>query len=195
MVRQKRMIGVPPTKISARERILLTAHDLFYRDGIRGTGIDRIIADSKVTKATFYRHYPSKDTLIGAYLDYRHGRWMGAFQDALCRHGGGSGALVPALREWFDEPGFRGCAFVNAAGEMGTALPETRQWLKRHKAALRRLLESLFSADAERSSTVAIIALGIDGAIVRAAAGEPAPALETLSFLVARLDSSARPRG
>jgi AcrR family transcriptional regulator len=53
MVRQKRMIGVPPTKISARERILLTAHDLFYRDGIRGTGIDRIIADSKVTKATF----------------------------------------------------------------------------------------------------------------------------------------------
>ena len=60
---------------SARDRILRTAHDLFYRDGIRATGIDRVIAESGVAKLTFYRHFPSKNDLIRAYLDYRHQRW------------------------------------------------------------------------------------------------------------------------
>jgi len=54
---------VSPT-LPARERILLTAHELFYRDGIRATGIDRVIAESGVTKVTFYRHFPSKNDLI-----------------------------------------------------------------------------------------------------------------------------------
>lgn len=51
----------------ARERILLTAHDLFYRDGIRASGIDRVIAEAGVSKATFYRHFPSKNALIRAF--------------------------------------------------------------------------------------------------------------------------------
>ena len=76
-------------ELSARERILLTAHDLFYSDGVRATGIDKVIAEARVTKVTFYRHFPSKNDLIRAYLDYRHERWMSWFKDALNRHGGG----------------------------------------------------------------------------------------------------------
>ncbi len=76
----------PDREMSARDRILQTAHDLFYRDGIRATGIDRIIAEAQVTKVTFYRHFPSKNALVGAYLDYRHALWMGWFADALHRH-------------------------------------------------------------------------------------------------------------
>ncbi len=59
------------------------AQDLFYRQGIRATGIDRIIAEAGVTKVTFYRHFPSKDGLIRAYLERRHAAWMGWFQKAL----------------------------------------------------------------------------------------------------------------
>ena len=103
--------------LPARERILLTAHDLFYADGIRATGIDRVIAEAGVTKVTFYRHYPSKDDLVRAFLDYRHDRWMAWFIDALARHGAREGdglfALGPALAEWFGQGGYRGCAFIN----------------------------------------------------------------------------------
>src|SRR3954470_24343514 len=71
--------------LPARERILVTSHDLFYRAGIRATGIDRVIAASGVTKVTFYRHFPSKDDLVRAFLDHRHGLWMAWFVDALGR--------------------------------------------------------------------------------------------------------------
>ncbi|MDA8120756.1 MAG: TetR/AcrR family transcriptional regulator [Gammaproteobacteria bacterium] len=189
--------SAPPAsegKQPARERILLTAHDLFYREGIRGTGIDRIIAESGVTKVTFYRHYPSKNALIEAYLDYRHGQWMDWFQDALRRHGDGVEAIVPALREWFAKPDFRGCAFINTMGEMGTALPETVQWLQRHKAKIRKLIENLLPAGAGRKSTADAIALGIDGAVVRAASGEVVPALRGLSLLIVCLDRAYHDR-
>src|SRR6185436_2086359 len=81
---------------SPYDRILQAAHDLFYRDGIRATGIDRVIAESGVAKLTFYRQFASKDDLILAFLDYRHERWMAWFTAALARHGGDARALVPA---------------------------------------------------------------------------------------------------
>ncbi len=59
-----------------RERILLAAHDLFYRESTRATGIDRVIAESGVAKVTLYRHFPSKNDLICEFLEYRHLLWM-----------------------------------------------------------------------------------------------------------------------
>ena len=67
----------------AREKILLSAHELFYRHGIRATGIDKIIAQARVTKVTFYRHFPSKNDLILAYLEYRHTRWLNRFSQSI----------------------------------------------------------------------------------------------------------------
>jgi len=126
-------------ELPARDRILRTAHDLFYGEGIRATGIDRVIAASGVTKVTFYRHFPSKNELIVAYLDMRHARWMAWFSEALARHGDrhpGALALVPAMGEWFRGEAlgdYRGCAFLNGVGEMGPALPEVVQITRRHK--------------------------------------------------------------
>ena len=79
------------SSLSARERILHTAYRLFYRDGIRATGIDAVIADARVTKVTFYRHFPSKDALIIAFLELRHHRWMQWFREALTRHAASGG--------------------------------------------------------------------------------------------------------
>ena len=74
------------TKISVRDKILHTAHDLFYSTGFKATGVDTLIKEAKVTKVTFYRHFPSKSLLILAYLHYRHEIWMNWFEASLRRN-------------------------------------------------------------------------------------------------------------
>ncbi|AQH01262.1 TetR family transcriptional regulator [Burkholderia sp. KK1] len=166
-------------------RILLTAHDLFYRDGIRATGVDRVIAESGVAKKTFYRYFPSKDDLIVAFLDFRHDNWMTWFRAALKRHGGTLNALVPALAEWFGDENYRGCAFINSVVEVGATLPQAVDISRRHKrdmtAAIRALMPSSRSAKPDAQA----LALAVDGAIVAAQFAEsPAEALKALARVV-----------
>jgi len=163
------------TATSARERILSTAHDLFYRDGIRATGVDRLIAESGVAKLTFYRHFPSKDDLVRAFLDHRHRRWMAWFIDALGRHGAtaadGRDPLLPlaaVLQEWCEDPAFRGCAFINSAVEIAQALPEALPIGRAHKAEMTEVIAQLLPAHPDRESLAEAAALAFDGAIVRA---------------------------
>ena len=85
-----KVVSISNSDLPARERILRKAHDLFYAEGLRATGIDRVIAEAGVTKVTFYRHFPSKNDLILTYLNLRHERWMKWFTEALERHGGAS---------------------------------------------------------------------------------------------------------
>lgn len=154
--------------LSARERLLLTAHRLFYQNGIRATGIDRIIAEAKVTKVTFYRHFPSKNDLVREFLDYRHERWMTWFGDALRRHGDNPDALVPALAEWFGREDFRGCAFINSLGELGGEYPDIVTITRRHKQDMTALIQRLLTPAKGRKQLAEAIALVVDGAIVRA---------------------------
>jgi AcrR family transcriptional regulator len=179
----------------ARERILLAAHDLFYRDGIRATGIDRVIAESGVAKLSFYRHYPSKNDLVLAFLEHRHARWMAWFEDALTRHGGTPRALVPALKEWFGSEGFRGCAFINSVGELGGAVPGVNEITRRHKADMAKAIARLLpagsaspSAYRQRRLLATDLATAVDGAIIRAQyEGDPKPALGSLRRIVESL--------
>lgn len=171
---------------SARERILQTAHDLFYLEGVRATGIDRVIAESGVTKVTLYRHYPSKNELILAFLDYRHERWMAWFDAALRRFGDDSAALAPTLAEWFAHPQFRGCAFINTVAELGPALPQALERARAHKRAMQARIAALLPAGAAREIRARTLAVAVDGAIVRAACdGDAADALDALRSVVA----------
>lgn len=105
---------------SARERILDTAARLFYQDGLRATGIDKIIAESGVAKMSLYRHFASKNELIAAFLDRRHASWMRWFeQDVEARFAASPGleVIALALADWFSDEDFRGCAFINAVAE------------------------------------------------------------------------------
>ena len=166
---------------SPRERILLTAHDLFYRDGIRATGIDRVIAESGVAKVTFYRHFPSKNDLIYEFLEYRHLQWMAWFTDALARHGSGPDALCPALAEWFGDTNFRGCAFINSVAELGGALPAVVAISQRHKQDMAAAIAGLLPASRHNRQDALDLALAVDGAITRAQAQEtPESALASL---------------
>lgn len=172
----------------ARERILRTAHDLFYREGVRATGVDRVIAEASVAKVTFYRHFPSKTDLIHAYLERRHQNWMSWFVDALQQRGGSAEAIVPALAEWFDDPDFRGCAFLNSVGELGGAMPEVVAITRRHKQEMVDVIAKLLRPARRRGANAQAIALAIDGAIVRAQFDQtPDAALSALGQIVRSL--------
>jgi AcrR family transcriptional regulator len=177
--------------LPARERILLTAHDLFYADGIRATGIDRVIAASGVTKVTFYRHFPSKDDLVRAFLDHRHGLWMAWFVDALGRHGaqqriGDAQALLilaDATAEWFANPVFRGCAFINSVVEVGTSVAGASDIAREHKREMVEVIAGLMPDGPQRTAIAQAAALGVDGAIVKAQMGDAALAREAVDDL------------
>ncbi len=171
--------------LPARERIMLTAYRLFYAHGIRATGIDRVIAEAGVAKVTFYRHFPSKNHLILAFLDYRHDRWMAWFGAALDRHGGTPDAVVPALREWFRQADYRGCAFINSLSEVGDEVAEVADTVRRHKQDMTTVIARLLGAGPGRKARAEAIALAVDGAIVRAHY-DPSPrgALQALARVV-----------
>jgi AcrR family transcriptional regulator len=156
----------PPS--AARERILGTAHDLFYRDGIRATGIDRVIAEAGVTKVTFYRHFRSKDELIREFLEYRHARWMSWFVDALTRHGARPSAIAAVLQEWVRRPEFRGCAFINAVAEMPDGGSQIAAIARNHKKDMRRAIEEVLPPLPRRAQIASSLSLAFDGAIVQA---------------------------
>lgn len=178
-----------PKSLPARDRILLTAHDLFYRDGIRATGIDRVIAESGVTKVTFYRHFPSKNDLICAFLEYRHERWMAWFVATLRRHEQSPEALVPAMAEWFTDSAFRGCAFINSVGELGVALPEVVDIARRHKQEMTAVVASLLPPSPTRDDDAQALAIALDGAMVRAQQDRsPQAALKALSRIVRAME-------
>ncbi len=191
----------PTAALPARERILKTAHALFYQDGLRATGIDRIIAESGVAKLTFYRHFPSKDELIRTFLEDRHQRWMAWFVDALGRHGAvAGGGLLPlhaALSEWFGQPLFRGCAFINAVAEVGGTQPGVMAIAQGHKDEMQQVIAELLALGQGPQAIAAkalAAALAADGAMVRAQLDGPEAALAGLLQLLDALEPARRSR-
>src|ERR1700739_3423133 len=105
---------------SARERLLAAANELFYNEGVHTVGIDRVIEQAGVAKASLYNTFGSKDELVRAYLDSRHADTAGSITRALGRYRTPRDRLLgvfDALGELFAEPGFRGCAFTSASAE------------------------------------------------------------------------------
>jgi AcrR family transcriptional regulator len=109
---------VTAKRSEARERLLGAASQLFYSEGINSVGVDRIVGAANVTLATFYRHFPSKQDLVVAYLEAIHDTLAARAAEA----GGTEGReLVAAIGAEvvaeIGHEGFRGCAFINAASE------------------------------------------------------------------------------
>lgn len=102
----------------ARQRILDTAYDLFSRRGIRAVGVDEIRERADVAKATLYRHFPSKDDLVLAFLAQREELWTREWVEAEARRRGDTPeeqlvAIFDAFDEWFHRDDFEGCSFIN----------------------------------------------------------------------------------
>ena len=178
--------------ISVREKILLTAHDLFYSTGFRATGVDTLIKEAKVTKVTFYRHFPSKSLLILAYLNYRHEIWINWFESTLRRHLGEgempADAISATLYEWFISPEFHGCAFINASAEAKSEdiESEIKAICRSHKCETKKIIASLTKIADER--IVNEVMLLIDGAIIHAQMGmDPETVIDALQRGLAEL--------
>ncbi|MEH1057080.1 TetR family transcriptional regulator [Micromonospora sp. CPCC 206171] len=104
----------------ARQRLLNTATRIFYREGIHSVGVDRIIAEAKVTRATFYRHFPGKEDLVLAYLQAADQAIRGQVDTAITAGLPAPDALravAESIARGIQSAGFRGCAFLNAVAE------------------------------------------------------------------------------
>ncbi|MFG3556858.1 TetR/AcrR family transcriptional regulator [Micromonospora sp. NPDC047557] len=120
----------------ARLRLLRTAIRIFYAEGIHSVGVDRIIAEAKVTRATFYRHFPSKDDLILAYLREVHQLERGMVDEAVAANRSPVDpllAIAGSIAQNIQSPGFRGCAFLNAAAEYPDTNHPVHQELTAHR--------------------------------------------------------------
>jgi len=154
----------------ARKRLLDSAERLFYRHGIQAIGIDRLLDDSGVGRASFYRHFESKDALVNAVLMQRDAAWRLAFDDILDACGDDPLALFDAMAVRYAESDFRGCAFINAMVEAADRNSPWHRIAMGHKRALsERLAESLRAtghSDAEKQATRWLLLL--DGAVITA---------------------------
>ncbi|MFG2999400.1 TetR/AcrR family transcriptional regulator [Streptomyces sp. NPDC048340] len=159
----------------ARTRLLDAAEALFYAEGIQAVGMDRIRAESGVPLKRLYRIFPAKESLVTAYLDRRDRRWMAGLRDAVAGAADPVAAVFDWLAEWFSEPGFRGCAFLNAYGELGAGPAGILDVVRRHKAELRALLAELAGPDRDGLADQLLIL--VEGATaVAALTPGPAPA-------------------
>jgi AcrR family transcriptional regulator len=134
------------TESRARERILATARDLFYRNGYRATGINEIIRKSGVAKATFYAHFPSKEDLAYAYVESMNREENRVFEEHLERFPGPYEkliGLVEFLIPWSRERDYRGCAYLNISSEITDHDNPVRRESRGHYLAVRGLVGRL----------------------------------------------------
>lgn len=134
------MPPTPGTPTPARRRLTDTAFGLFYARGLRAVGVDTIIAESGVAKATFYKHFPAKDDLVLAYLDRVDEVWTGQLREAAAAAGPRPAdqlvGLFDALHHACLREGYRGCAFLNAAAEAAPGSPVHARTVAHKQAVL-----------------------------------------------------------
>ena len=187
----------PVVLAPAKQRILDTADLLFYDEGIRAVGVDRLISSSSVTKATFYKHYGSKDRLIGDYVDHRHRASVDELADLVDEHVE-AGAVLRALQEsiahQISSPDFRGCPFINAAAEFSDAMHPVRRSVVAHREWFVGVLEQLLRGVGHPLAGDAAddLVLARDGAMTGGYAGDPIAASTALARAFDRVLADAR---
>ncbi|GAA4207731.1 TetR/AcrR family transcriptional regulator [Actinocatenispora rupis] len=168
----------------ARARLLKAATELFYTEGIHAVGVDRVIAAAQVTRATMYRHFPSKDDLVVAYLTQADeairartaaARAQDATPEDIVR------AVGTHIADDIQRRGFRGCAFLNAAAEYpDPAHPVHKAVLKHRKWFLDTVTELLAAAGETHPEPAARHFVMLrDGAMAAGCLTDPKPVRDT----------------
>jgi AcrR family transcriptional regulator len=144
--------------VAARERIVSTAYALFTRRGVRAVGIDEIISQSGVAKATMYRHFPTKNDLVLAVLQRREQLWTFDLVERQSRLRGNTPeeqllAIFDVFHDWFQKrEDFDGCSFINVLIELGATHPAGQasiQYLGNIRSILRQRAETAGLRDAD----------------------------------------------
>ena len=168
----------------ARARLLRTASELFYAEGLHSVGIDRIVAAAPVTRATLYKHFPSKDELVVAYLTQADdairdrattARAQDTSPDDVIR------AVAGSIADDIRRPGFRGCAFLNAAAEYADPAHPVHQAVLRHRQWFLDTMTELFAATGKPDGGPAArhFVMLRDGAMAAGCLSDPQAVCET----------------
>jgi len=196
MIEIARPAPTPPLA-PAKKRILDTADLLFYDEGIRAVGVDRLISASSVTKATFYKHYRSKDRLIAEYVEHRHRQAVAELADLVDQQATAEAvlrALHQSISTWISSPDFRGCPFINAAAEFSDPVHPVRRSVIAHREWFVGTLEQLLRGAGHPLAGEAAddLMLARDGAMTGGYAGDPIAASTALARAFERVLSDAR---
>ena len=182
----------------ARVRILDTANRLFYDEGVHTVGINRIIAEARVTKTTFYKYYPSKELLIVAYLRRRDeyirdivAEILRSSDEPLPR----LELLVDAIAGEAQKPDFRGCPFINATAQFSDPAHPVREAIARHRRWYGEEVEALFrdAGHPDPGTARDDYFLARDGAYASANLGDPVAAQSALRRAMGQLIGQATP--
>lgn len=122
-----------------KQKILATAETLIYQNGIHATGMDLLVKTSGVARKSIYRHFKNKDEVAAAALNARDVRWLAWFQKECDKSDGPEARILrmfTVLTGWFKSEGYRGCAFINTAGEVGDPEDPIRRIASHHKQKL-----------------------------------------------------------
>ena len=170
--------GEASTRPSARDRILETAYELFARHGIQAVGVDEIIRQAGVAKATFYHHFPSKDNLVLEFLNLREERWTLAWIEAEARLRADTPeeqllTIFDLFDEWFHREDFEADSFVNVLLELGPTHPAGKASIE-HLGNVRAIVTKLAEEAGLRATESFTRSWHIlmKGSIVCAAAGD-----------------------
>jgi AcrR family transcriptional regulator len=182
----------------ARRRLLDTATRLFYEVGIHAVGIDRIIAEAGVAKATFYSHFPSKDDLVVAYIEEQD-RLGRAAVAALPKQAPRDmiAAIMGRISEAVVVGGWRGCPFLNAAAEYSDPASPVRRAIDARRAWHHETLRSLLVAagDPAPAATASLLVALSDGLLESAYLDDPAKVPKLVRAGVERLLAPSAQRG
>lgn len=187
-----RSVQRAPDGTPARRRLLRAAARLFYSEGIQSVGVDRLVAEAEVTKATFYRHFPSKDDLVRAYIQERH-QEARATADTLIEQVSDPSNVIAALATQVSyqvcTPDFRGCAFIGAAVEYPDPAHPVRLAVAEHRRWFRTLLTRLLSETGHPQPEAAAQTLVLlrDGAMMGGYLDDPAATTAALRTAIDHL--------
>jgi AcrR family transcriptional regulator len=161
-------------KRSVRDRIIETAASLFYKNGYNQTGINQIIEEASVAKASLYQHFRSKQDIAVAYLNRRHYWWMGELTDYVSAKEGAKEKILGSfdfLSKWLQESKFRGCGFQNIITDLPDGHSKIKEETLFHKNELFRWIQRVLEEGSDDSSENIIslaqqVLVLIDGAII-----------------------------
>jgi AcrR family transcriptional regulator len=187
-------------RTTARDRIMETASTLFYAEGIHAVGVDRVVLDSGVAKATLYQHFRSKEELVAACLQQRSDHWRRHFAEPILARPGSPAARVAKVFDTLSRsvsmPGFRGCPFINAAAEYPGHDGLVAEVIQSHRARVRQLFADLLAPlpTPRRKDLVDQLVLLYDGTMITSQLDwKPKPLRSAKAAAARLLEDSAAP--
>lgn len=184
---------------SGRTSVLHAADELFYARGVNAVGMDELRAAAGISLKRMYALFPSKAEIVAQVLEGRTRMWNAGIAAEAATHESARDKVLSIfdfLDAWFREDNFRGCAFINSFGELGTVMPAVADAAHRHKREFVEYVTDLV-VEAGGPKTLGLqIALLAEGAQTTAAISEsPESALAAKAAAAVLLDSGTRTQG